>query len=183
MPRVPVHTIDDAPDASRDLLKRLDQTYGKVLNIHGAMAHAPALLDLAVSAENAIKEHTSLDPATRQAIHLAVAAVNECDYCQSAYTGAAKQAGFDESQTVAIRERREDEFDDELGALLNVARQIAGDKGHVDEATWRAAIDAGWSDVQLLEAYADTVRTILTNYFNHLVDTELDIPAAPGIQA
>ncbi|MFO7549551.1 MAG: hypothetical protein R6X29_11890 [Acidimicrobiia bacterium] len=30
-----------------------------------------------------------------------------------------------------------------------------------------------------LGAYAEVVRTILGNYFNHLVDTELDLPAAP----
>jgi hypothetical protein len=41
------------------------------------------------------------------------------------------------------------------------------------------ALDAGWSDRQLLEAFADTVRTILTNYFNHYVGTELDLPPAP----
>lgn len=180
MPRVPVHTVDNAPEASRDRLKHLRERYGQVLNIHGEMAHAPSVLDLYVSAEQAIREQTSLDEATRQAIHLAVAAVNDCRYCQSAYTMAATQAGFDEDQAVAIREGDVD-FDERLSALLALSREIARDRGHVRDATWQAALDAGWSEAALLDAFADVVRTILTNYFNHLVGTEVDVPLAPGL--
>lgn len=182
MPRVPVHDLESAPSASQDLLKGLKEKYGKVLNIHGEMAHAPAVIDLYVSAEDAIAEQSSLDTATRKAIHLAVAEVNGCGYCQSAYTVGAKRAGFDEDQTVAIREHREGEFDEKLAALLDVAREIALNKGYVEDTTWQEAIDAGWSDVQILEAFADTIRTIVTNYFNHLVGTEIDLPLAPGLE-
>jgi hypothetical protein len=36
-------------------------------------------------------------------------------------------------------------------------------------------------DRQLLEALGEVVRTTLTNYFNHLVGTELDLPPAPEL--
>jgi AhpD family alkylhydroperoxidase len=45
----------------------------------------------------------------------------------------------------------------------------------------RGAIDGGWSDVERLDADADVVRTIPTNYFNHLVGTELDLPPASSL--
>ncbi|HEX2026713.1 MAG TPA: carboxymuconolactone decarboxylase family protein [Nitriliruptorales bacterium] len=180
MPRVPVHTVEDAPEASRDNLKKLEEKFGQVLNIHGEMAHAPAVLDLYASASAAIAEHTSLDPATRDAIHLAAATVNACEYCQSAYTVGAKNRGLSEEQTVAIREGRVD-WDDRLAALLAVVREVADHEGFVDDATWERALHAGWSEVELLDAFADTVRTILTNYFNHFVGTELDLPPAPGL--
>ncbi len=93
---------------------------------------------------------------------------------------AAKGAGFDEAQTVQIR-RGQVDGEDQLNALLAFARQIAQSKGHVDDTTWMTALDAGWEKQQLLEAYADTVRTIFTNYFNHLVDTEQDVPSAPPL--
>ena len=44
MPRIPVHTVDSAPEPSRDALKALDAKFGKVLNIHGGMANSPAVL-------------------------------------------------------------------------------------------------------------------------------------------
>lgn len=181
MSRVRVHDTDSAPEESRETLAALEEQYGQVLNIFGEMANAPALLQLFVGVEQTLSQHSSLDERTREAIHLAVANENACDYCQSAYTLAAKQAGFSEDETVAIRERRLD--DEELSALLSVARGIVANKGHVDDATWKQATDAGWNEQQLLETYADTIRATLTNWFNHFVGTEIDVPAAPGIEA
>jgi uncharacterized peroxidase-related enzyme len=178
--RVPVHTPDDAPEEARETLTALGERVGKVINIFGAMAHAPALLEMYASTENLLREESSLDERTRQAIHLTVAAVNDCEYCQAAYTGAAKQAGFDVEETKQIR-RGELPQDDKLTALLGVAREIAANTGYVEDATWKTAREAGWSDKELLEAYADVIRTIMTNYFNHMVGTELDLPAAPEL--
>lgn len=180
MPRVPVHTVDDAPAESRDALQAQGERVGKVINIFAEMAHAPALLHMYATTEDLLREESSLDDRTRQAIHLTVANVNGCEYCQAAYTGAAKAAGFDVEETKAIR-RGELEDDERLTALLAVAREIAANTGYVEDATWTAAVDAGWSERELLEAYADVIRTIMTNYFNHFVGTEVDLPAAPAL--
>lgn len=180
MPRVPVHTMDSAPEASRDVLKRLEGKYGKVINVFGEMAHSPALLHLYDAAEGALTDEATFDAATQQAIHLTVAAVNECAYCQSAYTGGAKKAGLSEEQTVQIRAGHLDD-DAKLTALLQLSREIADRRGYVADETWQSALDAGWRDDQLLEAYGHVVRTILTNYFNHFVGTEIDLPLAPGL--
>lgn len=83
MPRIPVHDLDTAPSASRDTLAALRDKYGKVLNIHGEMAHAPAVLAGYAGLQAAIAEHGSFDARTREAIALAVAGVNRCDYCQA----------------------------------------------------------------------------------------------------
>jgi AhpD family alkylhydroperoxidase len=178
MPRVPVHDLDTAPEASRDDLKVLKTRRGRILNIFGGMAHAPTLLALYMAAEGTIAEHTSLDRKTREAIHLTVANVNDCGYCQSAYTAAATAAGFSQEEAVDIR-RGKLASDPALTALLAFAREVAGHKGHVTDATWQEALDHGWTDRQLLEAFADVVRTILTNYFNHLVGTDLDLRPVP----
>jgi hypothetical protein len=84
MTRIPVHSVDSAPEG-RDALKALEAKFGKVLNIHGAMAHSPAVLE------------------------------------------------------------------------------------------------AGWSDAELTETSAVVALNLFTNYFNHLVQTDLDLPAAPAI--
>jgi AhpD family alkylhydroperoxidase len=178
--RVPIHDVDSAPEGSKEALERQSKRVGKTINIFGAMAHSPAVMGLYDAAEELLGERSNLDRRTREAIHLTIANVNECDYCQAAYTGAARAQGFSEEQTVQIREGTVEE-DEKLTALLALARELAEHKGEVADATWQAAIDAGWSDVELLDAYADVVRTILTNWFNHLVGTELDLPAAPAL--
>lgn len=180
MPRVPVHTVEDAPAESRDTLEGLGKRVGKVINIFGEMAHAPALLESYAALEQTLSERSSLGEPVRQAIHLTVANANGCEYCQAAYTGAAKAAGHSDGDAIAIR-RGHLPDDHKLTALLQVSREIATEKGYVDDRTWKEAIEAGWSEKELLEAYAEVVRTILTNYFNHFVGTELDLPTPPPL--
>ena len=180
MPRIPVHTIHDAPDGSRSALKRQSERVGGTINIFGAMAHSPAVMNLYDSVETLLADRSSLDQKLRTAIHLTTANVNECDYCQAAYTGAARGAGYSVDETIEIR-KGQIGGDGKLTALLAVTRQVAANKGYVDDEVWQAALDAGWTDVELLDGFAETVRTILTNYFNHLAETELDLPPAPAL--
>lgn len=180
MPRIPVHTVADAPQNSRDELKALEEQFGKVLNIHGEMAHAPVVLQGYVALQRVIGDYGTFDAATREAIALAVGNVDRCDYCQSAHTLSARRAGFSEEQTVAIRQGRID-FDPKLAALLALVRESAADLGNVTDATWQAALDAGWSDTELTEASVHIVLNLFTNHFNHLVQTDLDLPHAPGL--
>lgn len=180
MSRIPVHTVADAPAASTEHLDALTQRVGKTLNIFGAMAHAPVVLDGYVTIEKLLAEGSSHGDDIRQAIHLTVANVNDCTYCQAAYTGAAKKAGWSTEQTKQIR-RGHVEGDERTTTLLQVARQIAGNKGYVEDRVWKEAVDAGWTEAELLEAFADVIRTLYTNYFNHLVGIELDLPEPPEL--
>ncbi len=181
MARVPIHDLTSAPEASRAALARQTQRIGRTLNIFGAMANAPALIGMYDAVESLLASESSLGEPARQAIHLTVAAVNACDYCQAAYSGAARAQGFTLEQTIEIRQGFVSGRDD-LTALLTVARAVADGRGHVDQGTWDAARAAGWGDQQILEIYAEVIRTLLTNYFNHLVDTDLDLNPAPPVE-
>jgi AhpD family alkylhydroperoxidase len=180
MPRVPVHSVEGAPEAARDTLATLATRIGKVLNIHGGMAHSPVVLAAYAGIQAAIAEHGSFDARTREAIALAVGAADGCDYCQAAHTGSARKAGLSLEQTIAVRADRV-EFDPKLAALLSVARGIASRVGEVEDTTWKSALEAGWTDTELTELFAHVAVNLYTNYFNHYARTELDIPAAPAL--
>ncbi|MBB6171941.1 AhpD family alkylhydroperoxidase [Nocardiopsis mwathae] len=180
MPRIPVHTIDSAPEEARETLRGLEKQLGTVLNIHGEMAHAPVVLAAYDGMQRAIAEHGGFDARTREAIALAVGATNHCGYCQSAHTAAGRAAGWSLEETVDIRSGSFT-ADPRLGALLAVAREIAADKGEVADATWDAARQAEWSDAELAELYTHVMVNVFTNYFNHYAETELDVPRAPGL--
>ena len=179
MTRIPVHNVDSAPENSRDTLKSLEAQFGKVLNIHGAMAHSPVVLDAYAALQHSIAELGTFDGKTREAIALIVAAIDECDYCQAAHTAGGKTAGLTEAETVDARRGTSD--DPKLRALLTLAREQISDRGNVTDATWRAALDAGWTDAQLAEATVHVALNVFTNYFNHTVQTELDLPPAPAL--
>jgi AhpD family alkylhydroperoxidase len=179
MPRVPVHTLDDAPEQTRPTLEGLQNKMGRLLNIHAEMAHSPVVLAAYAAMQEAIAKHGTFDPPTREAIALAVGAVDRCDYCQSAHTLGGKAAGLDADRMLAIRAGRPT-GDDALDALLAVVREAATEVGEVQDTTWKQAQEAGWSDEQLTETFAHLAVNLYTNYFNHYVGTELDVPAAPN---
>jgi len=84
-----------------------------------------------------------------------------------------------EGETLDARRGTSD--DPKLRALLTLAREQISDRGNVTDATWRAAPDAGWTDAQLAEAIVHVALNVLTNFFNHTVQTELDLPPAPAL--
>lgn len=180
MPRVPAHSLETAPEQSRDALEAIQAKFGRIGNLHGHMAHAPAVIQGYVALRKAIDTYSVIDPATREAIALAVAAVDGCDYCQSAHTFAGMRLGFSEEQTVKLRDG-DVGWDDKLAALIKLVQEIAGDLGEVSDATWQAALDAGWTDVELTEAGVHVAINLFTNYFNHMVQTDLDMKPAPGL--
>jgi uncharacterized peroxidase-related enzyme len=179
MTRIPVHTVDSAPEGSRDALKALEAKFGKVLNIHGAMAHSPAVLETYAAIQNALQDKGTLNAKLREVVALAVANVDECSYCQAAHTAGGKAAGLSEQETIDIRRGQVD--DPKLAALVTLVREQAANVGHVQDSTWQAALDAGWSDSELTETSAVVALNLFTNYFNHLVQTDLDLPPAPPL--
>lgn len=180
MARIPVHTTESAPEQSRDELKALEAKFGKVINIHGGMAHSPVVLQSYVAIQQVIADYGTFDARTREAIALAVGNADECSYCQAAHTGGGKAAGLSNDEMIAIR-GGDAGFDAKLDALLILARQYTTTIGTVDDAAWQRALDAGWTDDQLTELSAHVTLNLLTNYFNHFVKTDLDLPAAPAL--
>lgn len=180
MPRMPVHTVESAPQQSQPALKAVRDKLGTVLNIAGEMAHSPVVIGMYKAMNDAVAEHGTFDAPTREAIALAVGNQDGCGYCQSAHTLSAVQAGFNQDQTVAIRNARID-FDRKLDALLTLAREIAANVGEASEDSFEAAKQAGWTDEELTELFAHVAVNLFTNYFNHYAGTELDVPAAPAL--
>ena len=182
MPRIPVHTIDSAPEQSRPHAERLERKMGKLMNIHAEMAHSPVVIAAYQGIQQAIAEHGTFDARTREAIALAVGNQNDCQYCQAAHTLSARKAGLSDDQILALR-AGEVGFDDRLATLTEVARAAAADTGNVPEAVWHAALDAGWTSEELTETFAHLAVNLYTNYFNHYAHTELDVPAAEPLSA
>jgi AhpD family alkylhydroperoxidase len=180
MARIPRYTIGDAPAGSREGLKAVAERYGMTPNIYGQMAHAPVVINGLGALGRAIEEHSTLGRKARETIALAVAAANHCDYCQAAHTLAGEAAGLTRDETVRIR--RGDVEDPKLRSLAGVAREAAERTGSVTDQTWQAALDAGWSDAELADAFAAIALNLATTYFTHYAGTELDLPAAPTLE-
>ncbi|CAB3775567.1 hypothetical protein LMG28614_00020 [Paraburkholderia ultramafica] len=176
MIRIPAHTVEDAPDASRPFLQKIAQSSptGQPLNVHAQMAHSPAVLASYASLRAVTAEHGTLDPKVSWALNLATTAVVGSDYMMAIARRFARVNGWTDAQIAALQ-TGDATGDARIDALASVVREAAANSGNVSDATWKAAQQAGWSDEHLAEAFAFLGLTMFTGYFLNYARTDRDI--------
>ncbi|TAM05307.1 MAG: hypothetical protein EPN70_08805 [Paraburkholderia sp.] len=176
MNRIPAHTVEDAPHASRPFLQAIAQSSptGRPLNVHAQMAHAPAVLAAYASLRAVISEHGTFDPKVGWALNLATAGVVGNEYMIGVASRFSRASGWTEAQITALRTGAST-GDASIDALTRVVREATANSGNVSEATWKAAQQAGWSDEQLTEAFAFLGLTVFSGYFLNFAQTDADI--------
>lgn len=184
MSRIPSHTIEDAPEASRALLADLVQfsPTGRLLSMHAQMAHAPAVLEAYTSIRRATGQLGTLDQRLRTALMLVTAAADGNAYALAIITLLARRSGWEPGQIEALRSGGS-VGDPRENALIAVVREAAGSAGRVSDATWARAVAAGCTDEDLAEAFAYLGLTVFTAYFLNYADTELDVSASPELSS
>jgi hypothetical protein len=175
MSRIPAHTVEDAPAASRPLLQKIAQSSptGRPLNVHAQMAHSPTVLAAYASLRAVIAEHSTLDPKVGWALNLATAAAVGNDYMIGIARRFALVSGWTEVQIAALRAGTTT-GDSQIDALTRVVSEAAANSGRVSDVTWKAAQQGGWSAAQLGEAFAQLGLTVFTGYFLNYAQTDKD---------
>jgi alkylhydroperoxidase family enzyme len=181
MSRIPVHTIETAPDASRSMLEAIlssPGSTGRILNLQAQLAHSPAVLGAYLGLRKSIETHATLDMRTRFAVQLTVATVHDCAYSQAINIMLFKRSGASDEEVVELV-TGQFAGDDKLAALLAVAREAAAHEGRVGDTTWFNALDAGWTDAHLAEIFVCIALTAFVDSFVRYARTELDVPTQP----
>ena len=153
MSRLPLHTLESAPEAARPYLSAVTKDSPTILNFQAHMAHAPIVIASYAGIRQALAEQGSFDLKTRAAIMLAASDALGSAYPLAVNKFLAARAGWRPDQIPALSAGHLAE-DGKLNALLAVAREAATGRGKVTEAAWNAALDSGWSDTDLAETFA-----------------------------
>ena len=110
----------------------------------------------------------------REQIALTVAGANACDYCASAHTVMGKAAGLTEAELA--RNLQGQASDKKAQVALNFVRKVVDQRGRVADADVHALAEAGFGEAEIVEIIAHIGVNLFTNYFNHIVGTEIDFP-------
>ncbi len=153
---------------------------GKVPNMIATLANSPVALN-AYLALGDVAGKGALSAKERERIALTVGQANECDYCVAAHSLVGKLTGLSETEILAAR--RAQGTDARTSAIAGLADAIVRDRGLVATPVLDQARAAGLTEAELLEVLTVTVANILTNYANHLIQTDLDFPKAPVLAA
>jgi len=168
-------SIDAAPPASQPLLQTVKKQIGSVPNLFRLVSHSPAALEGYLNMSAALGKG-SLSAPTRERIALAVAAVNDCAYCQSAHAYLGKHvAKLDKDEIAANLLGRS--HDARADAAVVFAVKVAQHRGHISDVDLQAVRDAGYSEAEVVEIVQHVALNTWTNYINEVAKTTIDFPA------
>lgn len=167
-----IYDETNAPDGSIDLLKNAKSKYGFVPNLLATMAEAPALTK-AYMTLSGIFEETSFDETERQIVLLATSFANSCHYCMAAHTVIAGMQNVPQDVIKALRENTPI-ADPKHEALRRFVYEVAESKGNPLQGSLETFLTAGYGNQQVLEVILGVGFKTLSNYTNHIADTQLD---------
>jgi hypothetical protein len=176
MSRIPTHTVEDAPEASRPLLQNVIQfsPTGRPLNMHAQMAHSPAVLVAYTSLRAATSDYGTLGARLGAALMLATATAIGSEYVVAITSRLAHLTGWADGEVAALQAGNA-VGDNKIDTLTRLVREAAADSGNVADATWNDAQGADWNDEQLAEAFAYLGLTLFTAYFLNYARTDIDV--------
>ncbi len=174
MSRLSIPAVADAPAASQPLLAAVQKKLGAVPNLMKLLGQSPAALEGYLSLSGALDKGL-LDARLRESLALAVAEFNGCDYCLAAHSYIGKNLiKLSDEQIAQARDGRA--ADVRHDAALRFARQVASERGRVQDADIAALRAAGFSDPETVEIVLHVALNVLTNYVNNVAHTDVDFP-------
>lgn len=176
MPRLNVIEPKEATGKAKELWE--GPLKGKHLNIFKGLANSGAAMNAYVQFSGALKEGV-LSDAEREVVALAIAEENDCEYCRAAHTMVGAGAGLDQDEMIKIRKGEADEPKHQ--ALAAFARTLVQRRGWVEQGDIDAFKAAGYDDAAVVEVVACVALNTFTNFFNHVNETEIDLPKAPAL--
>jgi uncharacterized peroxidase-related enzyme len=156
------------------LFDKLTSILGTVPNLYAGFAWSANALSTYLALENG---KSSLNARQREAIHLVVSQINDCQYCITAHAEIARMNGFTEEQIKEIRSGRAT-FDIRLDAIVRLAKNITENRGRSDEGSLEAFYAAGLTKENLVDVVLVIGYKIIANYLQALINTPLDFPLA-----
>jgi len=167
-----IHKKDEAPEAARETLSKVEEKFGFVPNVVGVMAGAPPLAQGYVTLAG-LFEQTSLSAVERQVVILAISTENGCDYCVAAHSTSAEKAKVPAEVIEAVRAGKPI-GDEKLEALRRFVQKTVASKGWPEKSELDAFLSAGYTEQNVLEVILGIGMKTLSNYTNHVAETPLD---------
>ncbi len=179
MPRLNYIKPEDAQGEIKDIYKDLKSEYGQVFNLFQGLANSPTALKAYLKLNELISEG-KLNEREAEITRLAASWENDCSYCKAAHYNGLKKTGMDENE---IQDLLNGESDNKkYSTLWWFTRKVMDTRGFVDSGDIEKFKNAGYDDEYIPEVITVIAQKTLSNYFNHIHDTEVDMPEIPEME-
>lgn len=168
----PLESSDASPQQAA-LQQKIEGVFGSAPNIFTTMLHSAVATESYLQTTQLLAKG-KLGPKLRESIALVVGETNSCEYCVSAHTLLGSNAGLNEEEVISAR--RGEAEQPRAKAILQFAKKVVSERGHVTTNDIDTLRSHDVSDEELVEIIAHVGMNIFTNYFNHIAGTEIDFP-------
>lgn len=173
MSRLPLLTIENAPEASRPFLERSQAANGFLPNLVASLANAPTALETYLTVGD-INSRSGLTLAEREVVQITAATIHGCGFCVAGHTAVAlKKAKLSTGIVDALRTGRPT-GDTRLDAVASFTGEVIWTRGAVSESALAAFQAQGYSDANALEVVLGVSLATLCNFANNLAQNPLN---------
>ncbi len=167
-----LHTVETAPETSKELLEHSLKAFGWVPNLHAVLAEAPVVLE-AYKNMHDLFQRSSFDNEELTVVWQTINHENNCGYCVPAHTAIAHMMKIDPTIIDALNNDTPLPTE-KLIVLKATTLSLLRNRGHLSQEEVTAFKAVGYSDQQVLEILLGLAQKTISNYTNHLADTPVD---------
>lgn len=143
-------------------------------NMYGNMINSTGLLETYLHGYNMFRTESGFTPVEQEVIFLTLSYENECNYCMAAHSFIAdKMSKVPTEVTDAIRAGLPI-ADNKLQVLSLFTKQLFISRGRPTKEEVSIFLAAGFDEKKILEIILALAVKTLSNYSNHVFDTETD---------
>ncbi|WP_330085154.1 carboxymuconolactone decarboxylase family protein [Methylocystis iwaonis] len=177
LPLLTEESVDDP--AARTAMESTRKSLGFVPNLYANMANSPGVLDTYLTGYKHFRTSSGFTPVEQEVVFLTISRQNGCAYCMAAHSLVGERmSGLSAPVLEALRDGKPLE-DARLQALFSFTCALLSRRGRPLKDELQTFLVAGFSERHVLEILlAISVKTI-SNYTNHLFDTEVDEAFGP----
>jgi AhpD family alkylhydroperoxidase len=166
--------LASADDRRKPTIEASIKKNGGLPNMYANMINSPGLLETYLYGYEVFRKESGFTPIEQEVVFLTISYENGCEYCMAAHSVIAdKMSKVPEAVTNAIRDGNEI-GDPKLKALSLFAKEMLLSRGRPSCEATKQFLDVGYDEGKILEIVLAIAVKTLSNYSNHLFETEVD---------
>ncbi|MDT8407809.1 MAG: carboxymuconolactone decarboxylase family protein [Methylococcales bacterium] len=167
-------SLSPVTDDQHPALAAAKKSLGFVPNMYRAMATAPGLLESYLHGYEQFRNHSGFTPAQQEVVFLTLSRENACHYCMAAHSMLAEQMSQVPADVTAAIRNGVEIGDAQYAALHRFTKIMWASRGQPSAEQVAEFLAAGFSERQILDIITALAVKTLSNYTNHLFDTDVD---------
>ena len=167
-----IHTVDTAPEQSKQALQRLQQSFGFIPNAAATMAGSPVLINAFIGSFASF-HGGSFGEAEKQVLLLTNAVALKCRWTVAFHSTIALKAGVGANDVAAIR-RGDVPADRKLAALSALAKTFMESNGRTVDAEIGNFFASGYTQTQVLEVIAGIAISTMAGLMANVANTPVE---------